>query len=78
MSSSTKIQCTVDGKSTEHKRVRQGRPQTFESPYGQRLFLGDSERIAKLGLERNDLVRLATHKFLNELENSVYTELVKT
>lgn len=50
----------------------------FGKKYGQRLFEGDEQRIKNLGYSKNDFVRLATHKFLIDLENSGYTELVKS
>ena len=78
MSSKTVTRKDVSGKTTEYARGKQGRPKMFDKKYGQRLFSGDSDRIKAMGYSKTDFVRLATHKFLNDLENNGYTELVNT
>lgn len=70
------IKRTVDGRPYRTKK-RSGRKKVFDSKYGQRLFLGDSNRIKAMGYSKTDFVRLATHKFLSDLENNGDTELVK-
>jgi len=76
MSTSTITRITADGTQTEYRRGKQGRPKRFADKYGQRLFVEDDARIADLGFEKNDFVRLAVHKFI--LDNYVHTELVNT
>jgi len=70
------IKRTVDGRPYRINE-RRGRKKVFDEKYGQRLFAGDSNRIKAMGYSRTDFVRLATHKFLSDLENNGDTELVK-
>jgi len=78
MASNTFTRCTISGSTQHTRKGTQGRPKEYDDVYGQRLFAGDSARIKAMGYSRNDLVRLATHKFLEDLENNVHTELVNT
>lgn len=67
---------TISGTSSFSRKGTQGRKKIFGKKYGQRLFEGDEQKIKNLGYSKNDFVRLATHKFLLDLENNGYTELV--
>ena len=79
MASNTYTRNHADGTITEHSRAgTQGRKKVFGDVYGQRLMLGDKEKIESMGYEVNDFVRIATHAMLEKMENSVYTELVNT
>lgn len=78
MASNTYTRKTADGTIKEYSRGKQGRKKVFGDVYGQRLMLGDKEKIESMGYEVNDFVRIATHAMLEKMENSVYTELVNT
>jgi hypothetical protein len=79
MASNIFTRTNVSGDVTEYSRKgTQGRKKVFGDKFGQRLFIGDKEKITAMGYEVNDFVRLATHKLIIELVNNGDTELVKT
>jgi hypothetical protein len=79
MATNTYQRTDVTGTVTKHSRKgTQGRPRRFGKKYGQRLFTEDEEKIKQMGYEKNDFVRLATHKLVEDMANNGYTELVKT
>ena len=78
MAHNTFTRQTISGTERHTRKGTQGRKQQFDKRYGQRLFKGDSSRIKAMGYSKNDLVRLATHKFLDELDNNVSPELLKS
>ena len=75
MASNSFTRTTISGQTQHTRKGTQGRPKVFGDKYGQRLFKEDDAKIKELRLEKNDLVRLAVHKFL--LDNYGHTELVK-
>jgi len=77
MASNSFTTVTITDSTRRTRKGTQGRKQQFDKRYGQRLFKGDSSRIKAMGYSKNDLVRLATHKFLDELDNYVSPELLK-